>query len=241
MSQHEQTSQATHQDALTSREFKFTFKSRKLKDEQGREVGEAFKPEPVIASIPVPTAALLIQYLQQPDPVKGEDGKVAEATVAQKVKQLILDTIHALIKDQGKDQLDSVLEEMDLRNPRPLALTDLDFDKLSLEVIALIEPARRGAVALSDDDYNSFFEDYTQVMSQAAGLEEKKIKAHLDIFKAPTKIKSRKDMLEVMLERLAVYATKTSKLEENMAVYARLQTKFDKWFNEEDKIDLAAL
>ena len=167
---------ATHQDALTSREFKFTFKSRKLKDEQGREVGEAFKPEPVIASIPVPTAALLIQYLQQPDPVKSEDGKAVEATVAQKVKQLILDTIHGLIKDQGKDQLDSVLEEMDLRNPRPLALTDLDFDKLSLEVIALIEPARRGAVALSDDDYNSFFEDYTQVMSQAAGLEEKKIK-----------------------------------------------------------------
>ena len=231
----------TTEQTLTPREVKFTFKSRKLKDDQGREIGESFKPDPVIASIPVPTAAALIQYLSAADAVADAYGKLPELTIQQKVKQLLLDAIYSLIKDQGKAQLDSILEELDLREPRQLSVNDLDFDKLSLEAIAQIEPARRGAVAISDDDWNAFFEDYAQVMEQAAGLEAKKIKAHVTIFQAPTKIKSRKDMLEVMLERLSVYATKTAKLEENAAAYTRLVTKFEKWFNEEDKLDLNAL
>lgn len=225
------------------KEIKFTFKSRKLKTDDGKEIGDAFKPDPLLATIPVPGADLLAGYLLTADPVPQTDaeGKVLPVvlTVQQKVKQLILDAVQALIKDQGKDQLDTILEE--LKTGRNLTVADLDFDKLSLEFIASLEPGRRGAAAITDDEWNTFFEDYKIVMVQAAGLDQKKIDAHIDIFKNPTKVKARKDMLAVLIQRLNLYAANSTKLEETGTPYQRLTGKFEKWVKEEDKLDVDAL
>ena len=122
-----------------------------------------------------------------------------------------------------------------------LTISDLDFDKLNLAYIAQLEPARRGAAAITDDEWNTFFEDYKIIMSQAAGLDEKKIGAHIDIFKNPTKVKARKDMLAVLIQRLQLYGANSSKLEETGVPYERLLGKFEKWVKEEDKLDVDAL
>lgn len=235
--------QTTAPKGYVPKEIKFTFKSRKLKTDDGKEIGDAFKPEALIASIPVPSSQLIAEYLVAPEPVAPTDaeGKVLPLvlTTQQKVRQLILDSVYALIKDQGKDQLDTILEE--LKEGRNLTVADLDFDKLSLEFIASLEPGRRGAAAITDEEWNTFFEDYKIVMVQAAGLDQKKIDAHIDIFKNPTKVKTRKDMLAVLIQRLDLYAANSTKLEETGTPYQRLSGKFEKWVKEEDKLDVDAL
>jgi hypothetical protein len=112
---------------------------------------------------------------------------------------------------------------------------------LDLAYIASIPPGRRGAAAISEEEWNDFFKDYTNVMVQATGKSLEKLEKHVDIFKKPAKYRARKDLLQVLLEQLAVYASAAAQMDEYAAQYTRITDTLTKYLTEEDRIDVDAL
>lgn len=220
---------------------KFNFKQRTVKDESGKEVEKLPKQPSVEAMIPVPTAAAIIAIMQQPDTltVIGGDGQPKE--VANTQKQLVLDYVNQIIFDQAKSQLDAVIDSFGSDKTKQVSVSDLDYDKLSLEYIASIPPARRGAVAISDEDWKDFFTDYANVMTQGAGKTKNQIENHIKILEKVRNFRAKKDLLSVMRDQLNLYAQLAANLEDFTAQYQRLQDQIGRFIEEEDKIDISAL
>lgn len=220
---------------------KFNFKQRTVKDENNKEVEKLPKQPSVEAMIPVPTAAAIVEVLSQPDTLTElqEDGSTKEVPNLQ--KQLILDYVYQIIFDQAKSQLDSAIDSFGSDKTKQISVSDLDYDKLSLAYIASIPPARRGAVAISDDEWKDFFADYGNVMMQGAGKTKQQVENHLKILERPRNYRAKKDLLTVMREQLNLYASLAANLEEFTAPYQRLQDQLNRFIDEEDKIDITAL
>lgn len=219
---------------------KFNFKQRTVKDETGKEVDKLPKQPSLEVMLPVPTAEAVIAVLSQPDTltttVNGETKEVANTQ-----KSLILDYIYQIIFDQAKSQLDSVIDSFGSDKTKQVSVSDLDYDKLSLAYIASIPPARRGAVAISDEEWKEFFTDYGNVMSQGAGKTKVQIENHIKILERPRNYRAKKDLLSVMRDQLNLYAQLASNLEDYTVQYQRLQDQLTRFIDEEDKIDISAL
>lgn len=219
---------------------KFNFKQRTVKDESGKEVDKLPKQPSVDAMIPVPTADAVIAVLSQPDTltttINGETKEVANTQ-----KSLILDYIYQIIFDQAKSQLDATIDSFGADKTKQISVADLDYDKLSLAYIASIPPARRGAIAISDEEWKEFFTDYGNVMSQGAGKTKTQIENHIKILERPRNYRAKKDLLGVMRDQLNIYAQLAANLEDFTAQYQRLQDQISRFIEEEDKIDITAL
>lgn len=227
---------------MQTKEVKLSFKARILKDAEGKEIGKSKKQAPVVVSLQYAEPQDVKELLEQPStPVKDE--KTGEVTGYKLAKgaQMVVDAVNQMIKDQARSQFDEIIEGFG-SDPEKIVTADmLDHDKLTLEFISSLEPASRGARAIPDEDWTAMYEDYLQVMVAATGKPETKIKNHLDIFKKPTRVKGNKEILAVLVQQLDVYSTATSNLEDTAECTARLRNKFDKWLNEEDKLDVDAL
>lgn len=205
---------------------KFNFKSRKITDESGKEIGRTKKQDAITVVLPVPTSEEIIGFLQAPESA---------------VSKLIRGAVNQIVIDSTRDQFDDLLETIGDED-KALNINDLDFSKLSLEYIASLPPSQRGGVALTEEDFNIFFADYLTVMVLATGKEEKKIKNQIELFKKPTKVRANKDVLNVLVQQLDLYMSQSEALEETGVVADRLRNKFDKWAKEpEKKIDLDLL
>jgi hypothetical protein len=209
-------------------ETKFTFKQRTIKDENGKEIGKAKKQPALVANLPQPTKTTIAQVLQSEDPAYA------------KLSQLFLDTIHGIVRDQAKSQLDEVIEGFGM-DDKTVTADNLDYDKLDLIYIANLEPAQRGARAITEEEFNTFFEDYANVMVVATGKPLEKIKNHIEIFRKPARVRNAKEMLQVLLMQLDLYITKTAALEDTGEVATRLRARFAKWLEEEEKFDTSIL
>lgn len=237
MSENEISQEATQETAVISfgeglgaLATKFSFRPRKLKDSEGKEIGEPIKVPTVEVTLPVPNESTLISILQS-----SLDGDA-------KKKKLILDAVYEVIRGQAKSQLEDVIEGFsDQASVRALSQGDLKFEELTLDFISNLEPARRGATPISEEEMAAFFIDYSEVMVQAAGIDPKKVGAQVELLKAPTRVKARKDLQKVLISLLNQYATETTKLEETGTVYERLKAKLEKWLKEEDKVSIDAL
>jgi len=227
-------------------ETKFNFKARKI-EEDGKEIGKTKKQPPLTVALPQPSVEEIIAYLQRPDQVAKEkkkvDGKEVEVDtiVVDKVKQLIIDEIQEIVRSQAKAQLDDLIDSFGADETKTVSAESIDYDKLSLEYIANLPPAQRGARAIPEEDWKAFFQDYMQVMVAATGKPELKIKNHLDLFQKPTKAKQNKEALAVLVDQLNVYTTATQNLEDTAECVQRLQNKFQKWIDEDSKLDVTAL
>lgn len=223
-------------------ETKFNFKARKITDAEGKEVGKTKKQAPLVVAIPVPTDQEIVDALMVPDievaPKKEGDPVTYEVP---KVKQLIRDAIADIVRAQAKSQLDDVIDAFGADETKNVSASDIDFDKLSIEYIANLPPAQRGARAIPDEDWEAFYQDYMQVMVAATGKPETKIKTHIELFKKPTRAKQNKDALSVLVDQLDVYLTASQNLDDTGDCAARLRSKFDKWVKEDDKLDVSAL
>jgi len=225
---------------------KFNFKARKI-EEEGKEIGKTKKQPPLTVALPQPTVEEMVAYLQRPDhtvkatkKIEGKDVEVDEVVV-DKVKQLIVDAIQEIVRDQAKGQLDELIDSFGADETKVLTAESIDYDKLSLEFIANLPPAQRGARAIPEEDWKAFFQDYMQVMVAATGKPEMKIKNHLDLFQKPTKAKQNKEALAVLVDQLNVYMTATQNLDDTAECVQRLQNKFQKWIDEDAKLDVSAL
>lgn len=200
--------------------YKFNFKSRKITNEAGEEIGRTKKQESVIATLPVPSSEEIINYLSQPDSA---------------VAKLIRDAVSRIVVDAARDQFDEVIDGFGDDASKSVTAGHLDYDKLTLDFISTIPPSQRGGTALTDDDWKSFFEDYLAVMVQVTGKEEKRIKNHIDLFKKPQKAKSAKDVLQVLIDQLDIYMASSANLEDTAVCAERLRNRFDKWLTEPEK------
>lgn len=208
-------------------EQKFNFKSRAIKDDNGKEIGRTKKHPSVVLSLPVPTDDELIGHLAVP-----------ESAVA----RLIREAVYGIVVDATRQQFDEQIEAFGEADDKELSVNDLDFSKLTLEYIASLPPSQRGGTALTEDDFNAFFADYLVCMVAATGKDEKKINAAIDLYKKPTKVRNNKQVLAVLVEQLDVYMSASANLADTGEVATRLRAKFDKWIKEPEKaIDLDLL
>lgn len=218
---------------------KFNFKARKI-EEDGKEIGKTKKQPPLNVALPQPTVEEIVSYLQRAD-TSTTDDKGVVSTVVDKVKQLIIDEIQEIVRAQAKGQLDDLIDSFGADETKTVTAESIDYDKLSLEYIANLPPAQRGARAIPEEDWKFFFQDYMQVMVQATGKPEAKIKNHLDLFQKPTKAKQNKEALAVLVDQLDVYTTATQSLDDSGECVLRLKSKFQKWIDEDAKLDLSSL
>lgn len=201
-----------------SKEVKFNFKARTVRNEAGEAIGKTKKQPSLVVAMPMLTAGEVASYL---------------ANEASKEAVLICEAVARLFIDGARQQFDEVIESFTDDNQEVTA-SMLDYSKLNLEYIASIPPTQRGATALTDEDWQVFFEDYLAVMVQATGKPEVKIKNHLELFKKPNKAKNNKEVLAVLIDQLDIYMAQSASLEDTGAAASRIRDKFDKWLNAEE-------
>ena len=203
---------------MQAKSFKFNFRQRTIRDENGSELGKAPKNPPVELDLPVPTIEELVEFLQS-------GGKEA---------QLIVDCVAALIGAEAKAQLDDVIEGFGDTEGFATA-QHIDFAKLDLAFIANLPPATRTrGPQITEEDWAAFFEDYKAVIIPATGKPEAKINNHIAAFKKPAAYKARKDILGALLEHLDIYVSKSANIEDTAACVGKLQQRFGKWMQVEE-------
>ena len=192
-----------------NKSFKFNFKKRTIKDENGQTIGEIAKKPSIEVALPVLSTAGVIEALQA-------GGKEAE---------VILDAVNFVFYQAARQQFDDVIENM--TNPDDeVKASDLNFDKLQLSYLANLPPATRGGAAISEDEWNFFFSDYLSVMVAATGKEERRIANQIEHFKKPNRCKANQAVLEVLVDQLSIYITKSANIEDTAQAAERLMGKF---------------
>ena len=195
-----------------SQEFKFNFKRRIVKDEQGNKISESKKQPSLVICLPVLSATGIIEALTQ-------GGKEAEVIVS-----AVSDIFYQAARAQFDDAIENFADPDQEVSPAAL-----DFDKLNLTYLANLPPSSRGASAVTEEEWKFFFEDYLAVMVAATGKEEKRIQNQIEHFKKPQRVKVNAKVLEVLVDQLSIYVTKTAALEDTGTCAERLLTKFNKW------------
>lgn len=197
-----------------NKSFKFNFKKRTIKDENGQVIGEVAKKPSIEVDLPVLSTAGVIEALQQ-------GGKEAD---------VILDAVNFVFYQAARQQFDDVIENM--TNPDDeVKAADLNFDKLQLSYLANLPPATRGGAAISEDEWNFFFQDYLAVMVAATGKEERRIANQIEHFKKPNRCKANQAVLEVLVDQLSIYITKSANIEDTAQAADRLMGKFQGWID----------
>ena len=198
----------------TSKSFKFNFKKRTIKDENGQVIGEVAKKPSIEVALPVLSTAGVIEALQA-------GGKESE---------VILDAVNFVFYQAARQQFDDVIENM--ANPDDeVKASDLNFDKLQLSYLANLPPATRGGAAISEDEWNYFFQDYLAVMVAATGKEERRIANQIEHFKKPQRCKANQAVVEVLVDQLSIYISKSAAIEDTAQAAERLMGKFQGWID----------
>lgn len=213
-------------------EQKFNFKARTLRDDDGKELGKTKKQSPVIVNLVVPTNQELSDVMASQDPAYD------------KIKSLINDAVLSVIRDQARSQFDTIIEDFGNDDTKTVTAEMLDHDKLTLSFIASLPPAQRGLRALTEEELTEFYADYLQVMIAATGKEEKRIKAHINLFEKPIRAKQNKDataIMNVLVDQLDIYLATSQNVESTGEAASRIQNKFKKWLSEENTFDATAL
>ena len=206
--------------------YKFNFKTRKVTDENGKEVGRTKKQPSVVCDLPVPSADEVVMMLSNGGAEAG----------------LIMSTIGDIIYQAARGQFDEIIETFGDDESKEVAASMLNFDQLSLTYIANLPPSSRGVQAISDEEWQAFFEDYLAVMVAATGKAEDRIKNHINLFKRPQKAKANKEVLQVLVDQLDIYLASSGNLDDTGTCAVRIRDKFSKWISEPEKaVDLDLL
>lgn len=200
----------------TTKTIKFNFKSRSIRDEAGNLIGKTKKQPSLEVALPLLDAGEVSAYLANGD---------------SKEAQLVLNAVAQLFIDGAREQFDEVIEAFGEDESKTISADVLDYSKLTLEYIASLPPTQRGAAALTEEDFETFFTDYLAVMVAATGKEQAKITNHINLFKKPTKAKANKEVLAVLVDQLDIYIAASANLEETGVAAQRIRDKFQRWID----------
>lgn len=188
----------------------FSFKETKDKDTQK----VIPKPDPVIVDFKPTTLDEIAALLNG-------TGMPEETTA--KVRDLILISLNDVKRTHIKKVL---FDDMDLDELR--TSHTIDPELYDLVTIALMPPARRGAVGIEDEVWDSFEQDYQEVM-QANGVDEKRAKVGANILRNRlNKVKSNLDALKQFELRIGTWYTNTKNGEIMEGVYKYLSDRVQK-------------
>ena len=202
--------------SYVNKAFKFNFKKRTIKDENGAVIGEIAKKPSIEVEIPVLSAEGIASIL---------------TSGPSKESEVILDAVNFMFYQAARQQFDDVIEN--LANPDDeVKATDLNFDKLQLSYLANLPPATRGGSSISEDEWNFFFQDYLAVMVAATGKEERRIANQIEHFKKPNRCKANQAVLEVLVGQLSIYVSKSANIEDTAQAAERLLGKFQGWIDQ---------
>lgn len=228
----EQTTQESNgAAAVTGKEFKFFFKTEKVKDAEGKEVGEGKKHPDVKAILPVPSRDELIVALSNGD---SKEAKL----IVELVEQAVADAARAQINETRENKKDAN------GNLGEFKATDFDLTKLTLTAIANMPKGQRGAWAPSDEDHKDFAELYKQVLIHRMDYDPKKTQTHCDHYKSGfAKVKTNKQVLAKLQEFLVGFASKVEEeeMEEVQQTYDWLTNRVEKYLKAEERNLLEAL
>jgi len=198
----------------TAKSFKFNFKKRTIKDENGQIIGEIAKKPSIEVELPVLSAQGIVDTL----------------TAGGKEAEVIQEAVNFVFYQAARQQFDDVIEN--LANPDDeVKASDLNFDKLQLSYLANLPPATRGGASISEDEWNYFFQDYMSVMVAATGKEERRIANQIEHFKKPQRCKANQAVLEVLVDQLSIYISKSAAIEDTAQAAERLMGKFQGWID----------
>ena len=199
--------------------YKFNFKSRRITDENGNEIGRTKKQPSMVIDLPVPSTDEVIIMLQA--------GGAAAA--------LLMTQIGDTIYQAARGQFDEIIEQFGDDDSKEVTADMLNYDQLSISYLANLPPSSRGVQAISDEEWQAFFEDYLAVMVAATGKTEDRIKNHINLFKRPQKAKANKEVLKVLVDQLDIYLASSGNLEDNGTCAVRARDRFNKWISEPEK------
>ena len=199
--------------------YKFNFKSRRITDEAGNEIGRTKKQPSLTVDLPVPSTDEVIAMLQAGG---------AEAV-------LLMTQIGDTIYQAARGQFDEVIEQFGDDDSKEVTADMLNYDQLSISYLANLPPSSRGVQAISDEEWQAFFEDYLAVMVAATGKTEDRIKNHINLFKKPQKAKANKEVLKVLVDQLDIYLASSGNLEDTGTCAVRIRDRFNKWISEPEK------
>ena len=199
--------------------YKFNFKSRRITDENGNEIGRTKKQPSLTVDLPVPSTDEVIAMLQSGG---------AEAV-------LLMTQIGDTIYQAARGQFDEVIEQFGDDDSKEVTADMLNYDQLSISYLANLPPSSRGVQAISDEEWQAFFEDYLAVMVAATGKTEDRIKNHINLFKRPQKAKANKEVLKVLVDQLDIYLASSGNLEDTGTCAVRIRDRFNKWIAEPEK------
>ena len=199
--------------------YKFNFKSRRITDENGNEIGRTKKQPSLTVDLPVPSTDEVITMLQAGG---------AEAV-------LLLTQIGDTIYQAARGQFDEIIEQFGDDDSKEVTADMLNYDQLSISYLANLPPSSRGVQAISDEEWQAFFEDYLAVMVAATGKTEDRIKNHINLFKRPQKAKANKEVLKVLVDQLDIYLASSGNLEDTGTCAVRIRDRFIKWIIEPEK------
>jgi hypothetical protein len=204
--------------SATSKEFNFFFRTDKIRDDEGKVIGNGRKHPDVKAVLPIPTYKQIAHFLH-------EGGKEAE---------LILDALTDAIDRAARAQINDFRETQGL--DKDFTATHFDLAKLSITAIANTPKSERAGAAISDEDWTAFLDDYSHVMVHVVGYEDRKVKLAVMHFKVQLRrIKNDKPAVQKLLDLLNVWAAKTENLEDHMACYDDLTKRAAKYLKAEEK------
>ena len=199
--------------------YKFNFKSRRITDENGNEIGRTKKQPSLTIDLPVPSTDEVIAMLQAGG---------AEAV-------LLFTQIGDTIYQAARSQFDEIIEQFGDDDSKEVTADMLNYDQLSISYLANLPPSSRGVQAISDEEWQAFFEDYLAVMVAATGKTEDRIKNHINLFKRPQKAKANKEVLKVLVDQLDIYLASSGNLEDTGTCAVRIRDRFNKWISEPEK------
>lgn len=199
--------------------YKFNFKSRRITDESGNEIGRTKKQPSLTVDLPVPSTDEVISMLQAGG---------AEAV-------LLMTQIGDTIYQAARGQFDEIIEQFGDDDSKEVTADMLNYDQLSISYLANLPPSSRGVQAISDEEWQAFFEDYLAVMVAATGKTEDRIKNHINLFKRPQKAKANKEVLKVLVDQLDIYLASSGNLEDTGTCAVRIRDRFNKWISEPEK------
>lgn len=207
--------------------MKFNFKTRAIRDEEGKEIGRTKKQPSVETELPVPSHDEVTNYLTSPD---------------SKESILVMSAVQSIIYQAAREQFDEIIEAFGDDDSKTVAADMLDLSRLDLSYIANLPPSSRGGTALTDEDWKAFFDDYVTVMVAATGKEMDRVVKHVELFKRPTKVKANKEVLHLLVGQLDIYLANTQNAEDNSDCAVRIRDKYERWSKEPEKtVDLSLL
>lgn len=205
--------------------LKFHFKTEKIRDANGVEIGTGKKHPSVDLPLPIPTAQTLGTFL-------------ANADKFPKEVELLISAVTDQIYNIARQQINAARE-----NTKDLIVSasTLDFAKLSWTAIANMPKSERASSVPSDEDVLAFLESYKAVMPSATGKDASKIAVHCEIIKDGfKKVKSQRPMLEVFQNAFTIYVASVdeSTLEEHASVVDYYQGRLVKLLASEEKVTM---